>query len=215
MALRILVADDHSLFRDGIVSLLKAAGMTVVGEAGNGAQAVSEALRLRPDVVLMDVQMPEVDGIEATRLIKAELPDVRVVMLTVLQDDEHLFGSLRAGAQGYLLKSLGSDEFLELLEGMTRGEAPIPRSLAGRLIEGFARQSDHPARRATDSLTEREIELLRHVAEGLSNKVIATELGVSENTVKYHIKNILQKLHLHNRAQAAAFAVRNHLVEVN
>lgn len=214
MTMRVLVADDHSLFRDGIISLLKAAGMEVVGEAGDGAQAVAEARRLRPDVVLMDIQMPGIGGIEATRRLKAELPDVQVVMLTVSQEDADLFEALKAGAQGYLLKSLTSDEFLELLEGLTRGEAPLPRNLAAKLIAGIARPPDHGARVA-DALTDREIEVLRLVAFGLPNKVIGQRLGVSENTVKYHMKNVLQKLGLHNRAEAAAYAVRSGLAERN
>lgn len=212
MTMRVLVADDHSLFRDGIISLLKAAGMEVVGEAGDGAQAVAEARRLRPDVVLMDIQMPGMDGIEATRRLKAELPEVQVVMLTVSQEDASLFEALKAGARGYLLKSLTSDEFLDLLEGLTRGEAPLPRTMAAKLIAGIARQPDDGGRVA-DALTEREIELLRLVALGLPNKVIGRRLGVSENTVKYHMKNVLQKLGLHNRAAAAAYAVRSGLAE--
>ncbi|MBI3361640.1 MAG: response regulator transcription factor [Chloroflexi bacterium] len=210
--MRVLVADDHPLFRDGIVSLLKAAGLEVVGEAGDGAQAIAEARRLRPDVVLMDIQMPGVDGIEATRRLKAEVPEARVVMLTVSQEDADLFEALKAGAHGYLLKSLSSDEFLDLLEGLTRGEAPLPRSLAAKVIAGFARQPDENVP-AADSLTDREVELLELIALGFSNKAIAQRLGISENTVKYHMKNILQKLHLHNRAEAAAYAVRAGLAE--
>jgi DNA-binding NarL/FixJ family response regulator len=209
--MRVLVVDDHSLFRNGIVSLLKAAGLEVVGEAGDGAEAVAQAHRLRPDVVLMDVHMPVLNGIEAARRLHAELPEIKVVMLTVSEDDADLFDAIRAGAHGYLLKSLNSDEFVELLNGMARGEAPIPRALAGRLIRGLARQSS-PAARQPDLLTERETELLRLVAAGLPNKAIGLQLGVSENTVKYHMKNILQKLHLHNRAEAAAYAVQNGLL---
>jgi DNA-binding NarL/FixJ family response regulator len=162
----------------------------------------------------MDIQMPGIGGIEATRRLKAELPDVQVVMLTVSQEDADLFEAVKAGARGYLLKSLTSDEFLELLEGLTRGEAPLPRQLAAKLIAGIARPPDHAARVA-DALTDREIELLRLVALGLPNKVIGQRLGVSENTVKYHMKNVLQKLGLHNRAEAAAYAVRSGLADSN
>ncbi len=212
MTMRVLVADDHSLFRDGIVSLLQAAGLDVVGQADNGEQAVAEAHRLRPDVVLMDIQMPGLNGIEATRRIKNELPDVQVVMLTVSQDDADLFRALKAGARGYLLKSLTSEEFIDLLEGLGRGDAPLPRQLAARLIEGIARQPEPAVDAAQiEGLTRRERELLGLVAAGLSNKAIAGQLGVSENTVKYHMKNILQKLNLHNRAEAAAYAVRTGL----
>ena len=211
MSLRVLVADDHSLFRDGIVSLLNAAGMQVVGEAGNGADAIALAHRLRPDVVLMDIQMPGLNGIEATRRLRAELPEVQIVMLTVSEDDADLFDAVRAGAAGFLLKSLNSDEFVDLLRGLERGEAPIPRHLAGRLMHGIAQQSKAPALAST--LTGRETEMLRLVAAGLPNRAIGQQLGVSENTVKYHMKNILQKLHLHNRAEAAAYAVQNGLVK--
>jgi DNA-binding NarL/FixJ family response regulator len=213
--MRVLVADDHSLFRDGIVSLLRAAGLEVVGEAGDGQQAVAAARRLRPDVVLMDIQMPGLDGIEATRLIKTEMPEVQVVMLTVSQDDADLFRALKAGAQGYLLKSLSSDEFVEMLHGLGRGEAPLSRRLAARLIEGIARGPAAGVEASqVEGLTRREAELLRLVAAGLSNKAIAGKLAVSENTVKYHMKNILQKLRLHNRAEAAAYAVRTGLTAI-
>jgi DNA-binding NarL/FixJ family response regulator len=216
MSLRVLVADDHALFRDGIVSLLKAAGMTVAGEAGDGAQAVAETLRLRPDVVLMDIQMPVLDGVEATRRITAELPGVQVVILTASQDDADLYRALKAGARGYLLKNLAAAEFIAMLEGLERGEAPLPRSLVARLIENFNRQiGPVDSNEVTDALTEREVELLQLVAGGLSNKAIAQRLGVSENTVKFHMKNILQKLHLANRAQAAAYAVRSGLKPID
>ena len=141
MSLRFLVVDDHALFRDGMVSLLKAAGMQVVGEAHNGAEAVSEAVRLNPDVVLMDIDMPVMNGIEATRKITEILPDVRVVMLTVSQEDHKLFDTLRAGAKGYLLKSLNSDEFINLLRGLEKGEPPIPSSVTMRLMNYVAQQS--------------------------------------------------------------------------
>jgi DNA-binding NarL/FixJ family response regulator len=211
MSLRFLVVDDHALFRDGMVSLLKAAGMQVVGEAQNGAEAVSEAMRLNPDVVLMDIDMPVMNGIEATRKITEILPEVRVVMLTVSQEDHKLFDALRAGAKGYLLKSLSSDEFISLLHGLEKGEPPIPGSVTARLINYVANQSS-PSDVRNDSLTEREVELLGYLGLGLPNKLIAERLGVSDNTVKYHIKNILQKLNFTNRAEAAAYAVRHNLV---
>jgi DNA-binding NarL/FixJ family response regulator len=216
MTLRVLVADDHALFRDGLVSLLQAAGMQVAGEAADGAQAVAEAHRLRPDVVLMDIQMPGLDGVEATRRITAELPQVQVVILTASQEDADLYRALKAGARGYLLKNVAAAEFIEMLEGLERGEAPLPRSLVARLIENFNRQIGPPEPgEAMDALTDREVELLRLVAGGLSNKAIAQRLGVSENTVKFHMKNILQKLHLANRAQAAAYAVRSGLISTH
>lgn len=211
MTKRFLVVDDHALFRDGMVSLLRAAGMQVVGEAQNGEDAVSEATRLKPDVVLMDIDMPIMNGIEATRQITDTLPETLVVMLTVSQEDNKLVEALRAGAKGYLLKSLSSDEFIKLLNGLERGEPPIPSSVTTRLINYVAKQSS-PSEVRNDNLTEREVELLGQLGLGLPNKIIAERLGVSENTVKYHIKNILQKLNFNNRAEAAAYAVRYNLI---
>jgi DNA-binding NarL/FixJ family response regulator len=210
--MRVLVADDHSLFRDGIVSLLEAAGFDVVGQVGNGRAAVKVALRLRPDLVLMDIAMTQMSGLEALRLIKAESPETQVVMLTVSDDDADLFEAVKSGAQGYLLKSLNASEFLEMLEGLEHGEAAITRTTAARLFEGFADLS-RPRSEPLDSLTQRETEILRLVVEGLSNKAIAQALSVSENTVKYHMKNILQKLGVQNRTEAATHAIRAGLLK--
>lgn len=210
MPLRFLVVDDHALFRDGMVSLLKAGGMQVVGEAKNGEEAVIEAARLKPDVILMDIDMPIMNGIDATRKITSAMPEVRVVMLTVSQEDHKLVDALRAGAKGYLLKSLNSDEFIKLLHGLEKGEPPIPSSVTIRLMNYVAQQTVSNEA-LNESLTEREIELLGCLGLGLPNKLIADRLGVSDNTVKYHIKNILQKLNINNRAEAAAYAVRHNL----
>ncbi|MBI5945389.1 MAG: response regulator transcription factor [Chloroflexi bacterium] len=210
MPLRFLVVDDHALFRDGMVSLLKAAGMQVVGEALNGAEAVNEAARLKPDVVLMDIDMPILNGIDATRKITETIPEIRVVMLTVSQEDDKLVDALRAGAKGYLLKSLSSDEFIDLLRKLEKGEPPIPSSVTVRLMNYVAQQSSS-SEILNEKLTEREIELLGYLGLGYPNKLISEKLGVSDNTVKYHIKNILQKLNFNNRAEAAAYAVRHNL----
>jgi DNA-binding NarL/FixJ family response regulator len=201
---RILVADDHSLFRDGLVSLLEAAGHQIIGQAADGEAAVQQARRLQPDLVLLDVSMPGMGGLQALRLIKAERPEAQVVMLTV-SDDETLFEALEAGAQGYLLKSLGAEEFLEMLEGVARGEAALTRKTAARLIDGLARGRRRPED-APDRLTPRESALLTLVASGMSNKAIAREMSISENTVKYYMKSILQKLGVRNRTEAAAYA---------
>jgi DNA-binding NarL/FixJ family response regulator len=210
--MRVLVADDHSLFRDGITSLLEAAGFDVVGQVGDGHAAVDQARLLRPDLVLLDIAMPEMNGLEALRLIKAELPETHVVMLTVSDRDEHLFAAIKAGARGYLLKSLDADEFLEMLEGLERGEAAITRKTAARLFDGYADLS-HKSVEPLDSLTAREKEILLLVAEGESNKAIAQALFVSESTIKYHMKNILQKLGVQNRTEAATYALRSGLVQ--
>ena len=210
--MRILVADDHSLFRDGVVSLLEAAGHEVVGQVGDGEAAVEAAQRLRPDVVLMDITMPRMTGLEALKRIKAEVPEMRVVMLSVSDEDADLFDAMRSGAQGFIHKSLNADEFIDMLEGLKRGEAVITRKTAARLIEGFADLSRQQPE-SPEGLTQREVELLKLVAEGLSNKAIAQTLSVSENTIKYHMKNVLQKLGVQNRTEAAAYAIRAGLLK--
>jgi DNA-binding NarL/FixJ family response regulator len=206
------VADDHSLFRDGISSLLEAAGHTVVGQVGDGRAAVEAARELHPDLLLMDITMPEMTGLEALRQVRAESPDVQVVMLTVSDEGESLFEAIQSGARGYLLKNLNANEFLELLDGLTRGELAVTRKTAARLVDGLVAVSRRPAS-ASPSLTPREIELLQLVVDGLSNKAIADKLSLSENTVKYHLKNILQKLGAQNRMEAAMYAVREGLAK--
>jgi len=207
--MRVLLVDDHPLFRDGVRSLLAARGVEVVGEAGNGREAVALAQRLRPDVILMDISMPQMDGLEATRLIKAQMPEIKIVILTVSDEDRTLFEAIKSGAQGYLLKDLQADEFFALLSGVERGEAPISRGLAGRILEEFARQRGERPAESPDELTERELEVLAWVSRGASNREVATALHVSENTVKFHMKNILDKLHLRNRAEVVAYAARH------
>ena len=214
--MRVLVADDHSLFRDGIISLLEAAGFEVVGQVGDGQAAVEAVLRLRPDLVLMDITMPRMSGLEALRAIKRMSPETQVVMLTVSDDDADLFEAIKSGASGYLLKSLNAEEFLTMLDGLQRGEAAMTRKTTARLIQGLTSspsrsQQSGPAPR----LTKREIELLRLVAEGMSNKAIAHALSVSENTVKYHMKNILQKLDAQNRTEAVTHAIRAGLLDLD
>jgi DNA-binding NarL/FixJ family response regulator len=213
--MRVLIADDHSLFRDGLRSLLEARGVDVVGEAPCGRLAVSLARQECPDVVLMDLAMPDLNGLEATRLITAECPGVKVVVLTASEDDADLFEAIKSGAQGYLLKNLESDQFFRLLEGVARGEPALTPSLARKLLAAFgnSRATDH-AERSPDSLTDREQEVLELLVQGVtSNRDLADRLAVSENTVKYHLRNILDKLHLQNRAQVVSYALRHGLVK--
>ncbi|MEW5958306.1 MAG: response regulator transcription factor [Chloroflexota bacterium] len=205
--MRVLVADDHSLFRDGLISLLEAAGLDVVGQAGDGQAAVAMALSLHPDVVLLDIAMPHLDGLAALRLIKEQLPEIQVVILTVSEDDADLIEAIRSGAQGYLLKSLHAEEFFEMLDGLQRGEAAMTRQTTAHLMKGLAKPLPQRAEPG-QSLTKREIELLHLAAEGLSNKAIAQTLSVSENTVKYHLRNILHKLNVQNRTEAVTQAIR-------
>jgi len=212
--MRVLVADDHSLFRDGIISLLEAGGFDVVGQVGDGYAAVEATLRLQPDVVLMDIDMPQMDGLKALGLIKQESPDTQVVMLTVSEDDAHLFEAVRSGADGYLLKSLTADKFFEMLDGLQRGEAAMTRQTTAHLMKGLAGVSSQRPLLNPD-LTQREIEFLQLIANGMSNKVIAETLCVSENTVKYHLKHIMQKLEVQNRTEAVAHAIRIGLLDTD
>jgi len=211
--MRVLIADDHALFRDGLRSLLEARGVEVVGEAANGTEAVEMARRERPDAVLMDLSMPIMGGLAATRLISAELPDVKVVVLTASEDDADLFEAIKSGAQGYLFKNLKADELIHLLEGVSRDEPALPPALARKLLGEFARPASGTQHRSPDELTEREREVLELLVEGItSNRQLAERLVVTENTVKYHLRNILDKLHVQNRAQVVAYAVRHGLV---
>ncbi|HLB48541.1 MAG TPA: response regulator transcription factor [Anaerolineales bacterium] len=210
--MRVLVVDDHSLFRDGIVSLLEAAGYTVVGQAGDGQAAIEAARRTQPDLVLMDITMPHMSGLEALRQIRVELPDVKVVMLTVSDDDTDLLEAIKAGASGYLVKNLNAEEFLQILSGLEHGEVAMTRQTTARLIHGLT-QPPPPQPDGRETLTAREIELLRLVAQGLSNKAVAQKLSLSENTIKYHLKNILQKLGVQNRTEAASYAIRAGLLK--
>jgi DNA-binding NarL/FixJ family response regulator len=214
--IRVLLADDHALFRRGVANLLAAEnGFEVVGEAVDGRQTLQMARELMPDVILMDISMPVMDGLEATRRIKAEIPYVRIVILTASDGDRSLFEAVKSGAQGYLLKNIEPQALYGTLRGVVRGEAPVSRVMAGRLLDEFARQSRQPAPAATRAaeLTLREKEVLELVAQGRSNKEIATALAIAENTVKNHLKNILEKLHLDNRVQAATFALREGLAQ--
>jgi DNA-binding NarL/FixJ family response regulator len=211
---RVLIADDHALFRDGLRSLLEANGITVVAEARNGREAVELARIHRPDVVLMDLTMPELDGLGATRLLTAELPQIAVVVLTASEDDEDLFQAVKSGAQGFLPKDLEASRFFELLDGVTRGEPALTPALARKVLNAFAHPEAKPAATTPDALTDREREVLELLVQGVtSNRELAERLFVSENTVKYHLRNILQKLHLQNRAQVIAYAVRHGLVD--
>ena len=213
--LRLLLVDDHDLFREGLAGLLAhEADLGVVGQAVNGQQALQRARELMPDVILMDVDMPVMNGLAATRAITAEMPYIKIVMLTVHEEEEILFEAIKSGAQGYLLKNIRTAEMLEMLRGVGAGEAPVSRLMASRLLREFSRQqtlvpplSDEPLAPATpsplDELTNREREVLELVAQRAANKEIALRLNISEYTVKNHLRNILAKLHLSSRNQAA------------
>jgi len=211
--MRILLVDDHPLFLEGFQDLLATRGIEVVGTASDGLEALDKARSLRPDVILMDIKMPRCNGTTATRLIKAELPDVKIVMLTVSDEDEDLFDAIKSGASGYLLKGLDVEEFFELLSGLAQGEAPLSRGLAARIMEEFALAhqagSAGAATQAKEKkLTPRQMEVLTLVAQGLTYKEVGATLCLSERTVKYHMSEILKRLHLENRAQVIVYATR-------
>ena len=205
-----MLVDDHALFRDGVASLLLAWGHEVVGQASDGGEAVELVGQTSPDVALMDVRMANVGGIEATARIKERHPEVAIVMLTVSEDEADLFGAIKAGAQGYLLKNLEAPQLRSMLEGVARGEPAITPATAARIIDEFLHTPS--ANPQASRLTDRELEVLLLVTAGLRNREIAVELGISENTVKFHLKNIVEKLHALNRADLAARAVREGLV---
>ena len=211
--MRILLADDHALIRDGVASLVGAWGHDVVGQAANGDEAVVLVERLHPDLVLMDVRMPGSSGLDATRRIAVLHPEVAIVMLTVSEDEDDLFEAIKAGARGYLLKNLEAAELRSMLDAVARGEAAISPATALRIIRELA----HPAASgdgtvAADPLTEREIEVLGLVTAGLRNKEIGARLGISENTAKFHLRNILEKLHAESRTELATRAIREGLI---
>jgi DNA-binding NarL/FixJ family response regulator len=211
---RILIADDHALFRDGLHSLLRSQGHEIVAEARNGREAIALTHTHRPDVVLMDLSMPELDGLAATRTISAEIPDVKVIILTASDDDTNLFEAIRAGASGYLMKNLEADEFFDMLDRTQRGEPALTPAFAKKLLQEFARppQAIDAQQSETDDLTVREREVLELMVKGLtSNRKLAKQLGVSENTVKFHVRNILEKLRLHTRAEVVGYALRKRI----
>ncbi len=186
-----------------------------MGEAKDGEEAVVLTRRLQPDIVLMDLAMPRLDGLAATRLITAELPQVKVVVLTASSEDEKLFEAIKAGAEGYLLKDLEADRFFALLEGVARGEPALTPLLARKVLAEFAHpKKSAPDDKDPDALTSRELEVLAVMVQGVTtNRSLAQRLKVSENTIKFHVRNILDKLHLHNRAQAVSHALRRGLIQ--
>lgn len=212
--IKVLVVDDHALYRNGVASALASQGdLQVVGEAANGEEALSKAQELMPDVILMDISMPVCDGLEATRRITAEVPGAKIIILTAAEQDESLFEAIKSGARGYLLKTIEPRSLVEALRGVFKGEAPISRVTASKILTEFSRQAQRTGTVAQPKtrLTERERELLALLASGTTNKEIAAALGISPSTVKSHLQNIMDKLHLENRVQAAAFALREGL----
>jgi DNA-binding NarL/FixJ family response regulator len=215
---RVLVVDDHALFRRGLEMVLaQEADIDVIGEASDGAEAVDKAAELLPDVVLMDVRMPRRGGIDACTAIKDVVPSAKIVMLTISDEEADLYEAIKAGASGYLLKEISIDEVAMAIRAVAGGQSLISPSMASKLLTEFAsmiKRSDERQQVPAPRLTDRELEVLKLVAKGFNNRTIAEELFISENTVKNHIRNILEKLQLHSRMEAVVYAVREKLLEI-
>lgn len=216
--IRVMICDDHALFRRGLIMVLEAEDdIEVVAEAEDGEDALEKAVEFVPDVVLMDVRMPGVDGIEATRRIADKVPTAKILMLTVSDEEEDLYEAIKAGATGYLLKEVSIEEVAPAARAVVAGQSLISPSMASKLLGEFsnlAKRAEERSSVPTPRLTERELEVLRLVALGKSNREIAGDLYISENTVKNHVRNILEKLHLHTRMEAVMYAVREKLLEI-
>jgi DNA-binding NarL/FixJ family response regulator len=213
---RVLAVDDDEVFRLGLEqALAEEPGIEIVGEAHDGDRAVERAAHLHPDVVLMDLRMPGTDGVEATRRIRESTPEVRVLVLTVSEEESDLFAAVRAGANGYLLKGASPAEVADAVRSVARGEAPLSPAVAPKLLAEFNALSRRDAEMGghAQRLTPREIDVLRLIARGLSNRQIANDLVISENTVRNHVRNILEKLRVRSRVEAAAVAMRDRLVD--
>jgi DNA-binding NarL/FixJ family response regulator len=218
--IRVLIVDDHALYRRGLQTVLATEeGIEVVGEAADGVEAVARAEEKLPDVIVMDVSMPKRGGIEACRVIKQRVPSVRILMLTSSEDETHLFEAIRAGANGYLLKDVPPEEVAAGIRGLHHGQSLVSPMMASKLLTEFAQisaRAEVPVRGSgleVPRLTDRELQILRFVAQGKGNREIATKLYISENTVRNHMRNILDKLQMHSRMEAAMFAVRERLID--
>lgn len=208
--MKVLLVDDHPIFLEGLKNLLILRGIDVVGTARDGWEAIEQAGLLLPDVILMDIIMPGCDGLAATRVIKARHPGIKIVMLTMSETDDNLFSAIKSGAFGYLLKTEDTDRLFMLLEGLMRGEVPLSRGLAGRILGEFAQRtppdSFERADHVDEALTPRQIQILTLVAQGLTYKEIGSKLFLTERTIKYHMGEIIERLHLENRRQAIDYA---------
>jgi two-component system NarL family response regulator len=215
---RVLIVDDHALFRRGLQMVLEGEpDIEVVGEASDGHEAVESAERTSPDVVLMDVRMPKRSGIEATRAIKEVLPSTKILMLTISDEEADLYEAIKAGASGYLLKEISIEEVANAVRQVQAGQSLISPSMASKLLTEFAamvKRRDERTQVPGPRLTDRELEVLKLVAKGMNNRDIGAELFISENTVKNHVRNILEKLHLHSRMEAVVYAVREKLLDI-
>ncbi len=214
--IRVLICDDHALFRRGLVMVLESEeGIEVVAEAEDGADALAKAEETAPDVILMDVRMPKMSGIEATRAIADLVPSAKILMLTVSDEEEDLYEAVKAGATGYLLKEISIEEVANAIRAVVTGQSLISPSMASKLLSEFNNLAKVAQQKVlAPRLTDRELQVLKLVAQGLSNREVAEQLFISENTVKNHVRNILEKLHLHSRMEAVVYAVREKLLDI-
>ena len=217
-SITVVIADDHALFRRGLTMVLESEpDIDVVGEANDGHEVVDMAQKTMPDLVLMDVRMPGRGGIDAAQAIKDAVPHTKILMLTISDEEEDLYDAIKAGASGYLLKEISIEEVADSIRQVHAGQSLISPSMASKLLTEFAamaRKDEEKQQMPTPRLTDREMEVLTLVAQGLNNRDIAKELFISENTVKNHVRNILEKLHLHSRMEAVVYAVREKLLEI-
>lgn len=213
MGIRILIADDHHVVRRGLAFFLKTQkDIEIIGEAGNGREAVELARTLKPDLILMDLVMPEMDGIQATKMIKTEMPEIKIMMLTSFSDQDHVIPALEAGASGYQLKDIEPDELIHCIKKIMSGENQLHPKATSHLLANLSNKENNETN-LIEQLTKRELDVLKEIARGKSNKEIASSLFITEKTVKTHVSNLLGKLELADRTQAALFAVKNQLVE--
>lgn len=209
MKLRVLIVDDHTLVRSGIASLLTENDIEVVGEASDGLEALEKTRSLNPDIVLMDIKMPGCNGLRATQLIKSEMPNTKIIMVTAFDDDDDLFEAMKCGAAGYVLKNVKAEDFIHILSNVMKGEVAVSPWIASKIIEELFRNPGRLQTKRNDTeLTAREEEVVKLVASGAKNKEIANSLNISDNTVKYHLRNIMEKLQIRNRTQMAIYATK-------
>ncbi|HBQ26613.1 MAG TPA: DNA-binding response regulator [Syntrophomonas sp.] len=221
MAMKLILADDHPLFLEGLQYVLETFGIEVAGVAQDGREALAKAQLLKPDIILMDIKMPICSGIDALRLIKAEMPEIKIVMLTTSDEDDDLFDAVKYGASGYLLKNANAKDLVNMLSDLEKGEVPLSPGLAARLLEEFGCSNTYNDKISQQTLadvkrgklTKRQLEVLNMVARGIPYKEAGDALGLTERTVKYHMGRIIELLHLENRAQVIAYAARMGLVE--
>lgn len=211
MGMKLMLVDDHSIFLEGLQYLLGTYGIEVAGTASNGREALEKARILKPDIILMDIKMPGLSGLDALKLIKTEMPYTKVVMLTTSEEDEDLFNAVKCGASGYLLKNTNAKELVDMLSDMEKGEASFSPELADKVLKEF--RNYEPDVSEDKKLTKRQLEVLEMVAKGVTYKDVGDKLGLSERTVKYHMGKILELLHMENRAQVIAYAARVGLIE--